>query len=329
MRRASLVIAAVAAAALGLTACSGTPASQPAETTTTPVGSAPDLSIVEDGPLVESIEIVGDFGSAPSVSVQPNPSTESASAQLMERRIVTSGAGATLADSDVLVMQAAIYDLGTGAPANPYGPIGQGITLGNPQLPDYLRSLLAGATSGSRIAATVPANVLLGSSTGAQNVGAMLLILDVQAVAPGTAADGAPQPPSSIGVSVTGEPGAPPTVQVLPDAAATAPDAQHTGIVLAGTGDAVESGDYVTVQYTGLLAADGSIFDSSWQRGGTPSSFSTEKVVPGFANALIGQRVGSRIVTVFGSDLGYGDSGSSAIPGGAPLVFVVDILATM
>lgn len=328
MRRGTLGVAiAVTCAVMSISGCAAGPATPPADTTAA-VGAAPSLDIVEDGPLVTSIAVTGEFGRAAEVSVAA-VSTPATGDERMERHVVTSGTGDVLDDSDVLVMQAAIYDLGTGAAVNPYGPIGQGVTLGNSQLPAFLHALLSGTTSGSRIAATVPGSVLLGSSTGADNVGAMLLIVDVQAVAPGAAADGAPTSGADVGVSVTGDAGAAPSVEVLPAAGTIASDAQVTEEVLSGTGETVEAGDYVTVQYTGLLASSGSVFDSSWERSGVPSSFSTDQVVPGFANALIGQKVGSRVVTVFGSDLGYGDSGSSAIPGGAPLVFVVDILATM
>ena len=50
-------------------------------------------------------------------------------------------------------------------------------------------------------------------------------------------------------------------------------------------------------------------------------------VVAGFRDALVGQQVGSRVVTVFPSDLGYGDETYGPIPGGSTLVFVADIIA--
>ena len=48
--------------------------------------------------------------------------------------------------------------------------------------------------------------------------------------------------------------------------------------------------------------------------------------VPGFAQALEGQTVGSQIHAVIPPELGYGAEGSGTIPGDATLVFVIDIL---
>jgi peptidylprolyl isomerase len=51
-------------------------------------------------------------------------------------------------------------------------------------------------------------------------------------------------------------------------------------------------------------------------------------VIDGWNEALVGQKVGSQIVVVIPADKGYGDAGSPpSIPGGATLVFVIDILS--
>nr|MTA38309.1 peptidylprolyl isomerase [Actinomycetota bacterium] len=60
---------------------------------------------------------------------------------------------------------------------------------------------------------------------------------------------------------------------------------------------------------------------------GEPATFSTQGVIQGFHDALVGQKVGSRVVVIIPSELGYGDTGSGdQIKGGDTLVFVVDIL---
>jgi peptidylprolyl isomerase len=81
--------------------------------------------------------------------------------------------------------------------------------------------------------------------------------------------------------------------------------------------------------YTGVLWDSGEEFDSSWSRG-EPAAFGigVEAVIPGWDSGLVGQRVGGRVLLVIPPDLGYGDEGSGEIPGGATLVFVVDIRDT-
>lgn len=82
----------------------------------------------------------------------------------------------------------------------------------------------------------------------------------------------------------------------------------------------------VTVQYLGADYTTGSVFYSSWARGG-PVQLSMRSVIPGFAQGVAGMRVGGRREVVVPSRLGYGTAGSP--PDVAPdetLVLVVDLL---
>ena len=64
-------------------------------------------------------------------------------------------------------------------------------------------------------------------------------------------------------------------------------------------------GDTVLVHYTGVKWSDGTVFDSSWERG-APASFATTGVVEGFKQALEGQTVGSQVLVVIPPEFGYG-----------------------
>ena len=80
------------------------------------------------------------------------------------------------------------------------------------------------------------------------------------------------------------------------------------------------------MNYEGVNWNTGEVIDSSFDRG-EPATFSTQGVIQGFHDALVGQKVGSRVVVVIPSELGYGDTGSGdLIKGGDTIVFVVDIL---
>ena len=96
-----------------------------------------------------------------------------------------------------------------------------------------------------------------------------------------------------------------------------------------GSGKTVSAGDTVTVHYTGVIWASGTVFDSSW-KGGKPISFATTGVIPGFGKALVGQKVGSQVIAVIPPGDGYGATPpeGSGIAATDTLVFVVDILAT-
>lgn len=99
--------------------------------------------------------------------------------------------------------------------------------------------------------------------------------------------------------------------------------------VVEGDGDEVMAGDLLLADYAGVLWDTGEEFDSSWSRG-EPAAFGigVQAVIAGWDTGLVGQRVGSRVLLVIPPDLGYGEEGSGEIPGGATLVFVVDIRDT-
>ena len=86
----------------------------------------------------------------------------------------------------------------------------------------------------------------------------------------------------------------------------------------------IQPGDTAFVQYTGVKWSDGSVFDSSWDRG-QPAAFPTNGVVAGFQQALEGQQVGSQVLVVIPPAAGYGAQEGSELQN-ETLVFVVDIL---
>ncbi len=82
----------------------------------------------------------------------------------------------------------------------------------------------------------------------------------------------------------------------------------------------------VLVHYEGKLA-DGSVFDSSFERG-EPAQFPLQAVVPGFSEAIAQMRPGDEIVATFPMELGYGPEGRPpVIPPAAPLQFRIVLLA--
>ncbi len=97
--------------------------------------------------------------------------------------------------------------------------------------------------------------------------------------------------------------------------------------VTPGTGAVVGASDSVSVGYTGWLT-DGTQFDSNTGAGGTPFNFRLGKgtVIKGWDDAVPGIRVGGTRKLVIPSQLAYGTTGNSRIPGNAILVFSVTAL---
>lgn len=95
-------------------------------------------------------------------------------------------------------------------------------------------------------------------------------------------------------------------------------------VLTAATGAIPASTDTVQVHYHGTLT-DGTVFDSSVERG-SPIDFPVTGVISGWVEALQIMPVGSKWKIFVPPALGYGDRGSGAIPGGAALVFEVELL---
>jgi peptidylprolyl isomerase len=96
--------------------------------------------------------------------------------------------------------------------------------------------------------------------------------------------------------------------------------------LIQGAGDVVAEGATIVVNYEGVNWNTGEVFDSSFDRG-SPATFGTAEVIAGFRDGLVGQKIGSRVIIIIPSDLGYGDAGSGElIKGGDTILFVVDIL---
>lgn len=131
-------------------------------------------------------------------------------------------------------------------------------------------------------------------------------------------------PDQSTGVTVEGDLGAKPVIQ-LPGGAP--PSELHGVDIVEGDGAEVPPRATVTVHYVGVSwANDGREFDASWDRGDT-ISFGLDQVIAGWTEGIPGMKVGGRRLLVIPPDKGYG--GSSPTPAIAPddtLVFVVDLV---
>lgn len=91
-----------------------------------------------------------------------------------------------------------------------------------------------------------------------------------------------------------------------------------------GQGPRPAATDTVVVNYAGTLI-DGTEFDNSYKRG-APIEFPLNRVISGWTEALQLMNVGSKYKLYIPHNLGYGLHGSGAIPGGAALIFEVELL---
>lgn len=103
-------------------------------------------------------------------------------------------------------------------------------------------------------------------------------------------------------------------------------DKTQVKTLIAGNGSEVTDATTVSVCYEGVNGTTGQVFDSAYQRG-EPAQFPASGVVPGFRQALVGQKVGSTVVVVIPSADGYPDGNPGAsINKGDTIVFGLKIL---
>lgn len=96
--------------------------------------------------------------------------------------------------------------------------------------------------------------------------------------------------------------------------------------VRTGDGPAVEAGQTITADYFGQLAEETEPFDESFSSEPFQAPIGVGRLIAGWDEGLVGVPVGSRVIMSIPPDLGYGETGSGSIPGGATLYFVVDVI---
>lgn len=279
----------------------------------------------ENGSAVNSVKVsLPTAGAAPTATF-PTP----LAASEPEVKILKGGSGQKLQPGQSFTVELAFYNGQTGESMGATtfnGQNAQTATLDKTSPLSFLNTVLQCAKVGSRIVGVVP-NRLLTSADGVDLTGGskemtLVVIADIASVSL-TRADGADQPAIAGLPTVTLASNGAPAITIP---SVTPPTDLKVAVLKKGTGPVVNASSTVVVHYTGVLWDGGKIFDSSWARGQS-ATFAVSQVVPGFAQALTGQTVGSQILAVIPPSLAYGDKGAGdAVPPNATLVFVVDIL---
>lgn len=283
----------------------------------------------QPGSASNAVHITGEFGTNPTIKID-SPAT----AKDVECTTVIEGSGNRATEGQMITVDIGIYNGNN-------GELIQSTSFDGSDRQDFViqEGLLPGLQTGftcvkegSRVVVAVPPKDGFGAEgnadIGISGTDTLLFVIDTHRVYLARA-QGESVPADSgmptVTLSTTGQPGV-----TVPRT--TAPAEQKISTLMKGSGQKVKSGDTVVVHYSGFLWDDGSQFDSSWSSN-TPTKFTVGdgvndqgQVIQGFSNAIIGQTVGSQVVTVIPPGLGYGEQGTGTIPPNATLIFVVDIL---
>jgi FKBP-type peptidyl-prolyl cis-trans isomerase len=95
-----------------------------------------------------------------------------------------------------------------------------------------------------------------------------------------------------------------------------------------GSGTSPTMQQSVTVHYTGKVASDGKVFDSSVQRG-QPATFPMGGVIKGFSEGISTMKPGGKRTILIPAAMAYGANPppGSGIPANADLVFEIELIS--
>ena len=320
-------VALLAASALLLGACgsdnsskdkssTSKPSSSPsAGATESPTAAAGGCDGYKTGKESDGVKVSGDFGKKQDATF-----TTPLSATGLERTIVTKGTGKATENGQAVDALLTVY---LGKDGKALGSQQVSLTPGDSSM---IPAFLAGVDCvpiGSRVVVASPAKEMYGAQGNAQlGISAddtLVIVTDVIGIKKPLVPEAWKTNVPKVSFDAQGTP----TLK-LPK---TAPPKQLLLKVLKpGTGDVVKAGDTVTLDYQGTSWDTGKIFDQSY--GKQPASFATNQVVEGFGAALVGQKVGTKLVVSIPPKYAYGEKGAGQQLSGQTLVFVIEIQKT-
>lgn len=96
--------------------------------------------------------------------------------------------------------------------------------------------------------------------------------------------------------------------------------------LVVGDGAAVQPSDTITIHYTGALASDGTVFDSSVERG-EPATFPLDNLIEGWQEGIPGMKVGGKRRLFIPAAQAYGPTERPGIPANSDLVFDIELFS--
>jgi peptidylprolyl isomerase len=280
------------------------------------------------GGLPDGLKVAGVAGHQPTVTI---PS--SAPSGKLRVETLRKGKGTRVTDGDLVVadyvgyrwnggdhkLVASSYEAGRPA-VFPYGRLVTG-----------LNKALTGQRPGGRVLAVIPPSQGYGPKGYAPwQIGAgdsMVFVVDVIATYHnGASAQGRPQPQNDPAL---------PRVTADPTPKMTIPSAAPPGrlritTIVEGSGPPVQAHQLVVFHDLGQVWRTGKVFESTRDRGRPDSVVAgSGQMIKGWDQAVVGRRVGSRVLVVVPPKDGYGARGHAAAGIGKKdtLAFVIDVLA--
>lgn len=252
---------------------------------------------------LNSINVSGRVGATPAVDVHREVSVTA-----QKKKVVVEGTGREITENAPVLLSVTAFDGSTGEILSPQGrPRLTSAIVGEPDNDRQMVDLVVGEREGTRILAVRP--VRSGESS-SSNSGMEIDVIDIL-------------PTIAEGDEVAEEQNTPVAVTMTP----VGPVMDHVGeppgkvtvqTLIQGNGVQVHSEDCVIAQFSVVGWNDRRVRSSTWNTG-VPQKMKMADTMKGLQQALVDQRVGSRLVITVPPDLADGDD---------TLCIVMDLLGT-
>ena len=251
-------------------------------------------------PLFDRVAVSGRVGAKPTIDIKAPLEVDG-----FKARVIEEGSGREITEGSPVLVSITAFDGTNGRMLSESGrpQMSLGI-VGSDQISSDLAMLVTGKREGSRILAF--RTVAMGD--GSPNTMEIDVVDILPSIATGTSVD-ATVGPMSVEMSPEG-----PLISHI----ATLPGGVTTQTLMKGDGVKVHEGDRVVAQFTVLGWTDGVVRVNTWETG-VPAVVNLNTAMKGLANALVDQKVGSRLAITIPPDLAAGDD---------TLCVVIDILGT-
>jgi peptidylprolyl isomerase len=282
------------------------------------------------GESIEGLEVSGEYGEAPEVSVDKPLALEETQSE-----VLVEGEGNEVVEGEQALLHLYVANGTNGEKA--LATYDQGVPaafqMSESQLFKSVVDATVGQTVGSRVVVAATPEDAFGAEgapqfnlTGKDDV---VFVVDVMSVQPTEVLEGPEGAEGDVpadlptveekdgtvtGVDFSKAPKNPPTeLQVVP--------------LVEGEGPEVRDDSLVTFDYLGQVWGSDKVFDESYSSEPRTFPVGIGGLIKAWDEAIVGAKRGSRLMIIAPADVAYGEQGSPPnIPGNATLAFVVDVL---
>ncbi len=287
--RALLALIPVALTATLLTACSADASNE---------GSS--FECAPEGSISKALEFDGDFGTQELQLATETPIKATA----LESSTLIEGDGDQVQEGGTAEAQFTIFKGSDGSVLQSQPST---LDIQEENLLPWALQTVGCAKVGDRVAAVSPVSDILGEGGGAayelEDSDSLVLVFDVTGFDAGCetlAPRDEKYPEVDLGDG-TAEP-------VITIAECMEPPAElEVEVLEEGDGAVVESDQNIMTKYVGVFWENGERFDGNWSETGVAFSTAEGRLIDGFRQAMIGQKIGSTILVTVPSELGYND----------------------